>query len=157
MKYTVKPAELNDKIIIRSLLHPYLSEIAEFDKISPARLNESGEYDYPYLDNYWIEKDRYPYLFYWNEEVAGFALVRREGDYCEMAEFYVLPEFRRRGLGIICATDAIRRHAGEWNIEFSKQNQVGRQFWKKLVCKLATGDIKEGQVGVGRDYFQFSV
>jgi len=157
MEYTIEPAKINEKEIFRKLLQPYLTELSQFDDISPDPKNEKGEYVYPYLDSYWVEDNRYPYIFYCDGKLAGFALIRIEGDYYEMAEFYVLPEFRRLGLGMACATEILEKHTGNWRIGFNKQNQASRQLWKKLVRKLTIGDIEEGESDNSHDYIIFSV
>jgi predicted acetyltransferase len=157
MEYAVEPAKISDREIIKRLLQPYLTELSQFDDISPDHKNEKGEYIYPYLNDYWREDNRFPYLFYCNGKLAGFALVRRVDYYYEMAEFYVLPEFRGHSLGMACATDIFRRHAGIWRIGFNKQNFASRQLWGKLAQKLANGDIEEGEADTSHDYIRFSV
>ena len=157
MAYLIKPAKINDKEIIRKMLQPYLTELSRFDDISPDPKNEKGEYVYPYLDNYWEEADRHPYLFNCSEKIAGFALVSKEGDHYEMAEFYVLPEFRHRGVGTACAADIFRKHAGHWRIGFNRQNQASRQLWKKMTRNLAKGNIEEGETDTSHDYLRFLV
>ena len=157
MEYTIEPAKISAKGIIRKLLQPYLTELSQFNDISPDPKNEKGEYVYPYLDSYWVEDNRYPYLLYCYGELAGFALVRKEVNYYEIAEFYVLSEFRRKGLGMACATNIFRKHPGNWGIGFNKHNQASRKLWKKLVKKLAKGNIEEGEVDTSHDYLRFSV
>ena len=71
----------------------------------------------PYLDAYWRENVRYPYLLYSENEVAGFALVRQNGEHWEMAEFCILPKFSRRGLATACAVDIFRKHLGKREIQ----------------------------------------
>jgi len=157
MGCSIKLADIYEKEIITKLLQLYLTELYRFDDISPDPKNEKGEYVYPYLDSYWLEDDRYPYLFYCGGKLAGFALVRKETDYYELSEFYVLPAFRRRGLGMACVTDIFRKHHGSWRIGFNKQNQASRQLWQKLARNLANGNIKEGESDNSHDYIIFSV
>ena len=157
MEYIIKCAEIGDKIIISKLLQPYLSELAQFEDIRPDQPNASGEYEYQYLESYWTEKDRYPYLFYLKEKLAGLAFVRKEENYYSMAEFYILPEFRRLGLGMAFAIEIFKKHTGVWKIGFNKQNIPSRQLWKKLAQNLAHSDVEEGETDISHDYISFSV
>lgn len=156
MKFSIKPADISEKETIFKLLQPYLTELSRFPDENPDYKDENGIYLYPYLDNYWEEAFRFPYIFYADDELAGLALVRKDRDKWQVAEFYVLPEFRRRGLAMKCAEDIFRIQTGGWAIAFNKHNNPSRQLWKKLADKLAEGDIKEGEADGSHDYIRFS-
>jgi predicted acetyltransferase len=157
MDYTITPATISEKEIIRDLLQPYLDELSRFPDENPDYKDENGIYLYPYLDNYWQEDSRFPYLFYLENKLAGFALVRKDGNHWEMAEYYVKPEFCRCGLGEVCATDIFKRHPGAWRIGFNKQNLASRKLWRKLAGLLSDGDIVEGESDISHDYLKFIV
>jgi len=156
VEYRIKRALIGDKVIIRNLLQLYLYDMTEFeDRDRP--LNKSGEYDYKYLDHYWLEKGRYPYLFFSEKEIAGFALVRKVENHYSMAEFFVLRKFRRRGLGLRWATEILKKHGGEWKIHFLKTNEIAEKFWGKVALNLASGNIEKGELSNIADYLRFSV
>ena len=77
---------MNVKVVLASSVHQswirdkiqyYLDELSKFVSIDK---NFEGQYDYPYLDHYWREPDRHPFIIYLNHEAAGFLLVREELD-----------------------------------------------------------------------------
>src|SRR3990170_3553365 len=108
MKCEIKLAKISEKETIKNLLQPYLTELSVFPDEDPDYKDRNGTYLYPYLDAYWKEKERFPYLMYCEEQIAGFALVRvrvEDDGLWEIAEFYVLLEFRRRGLAMTCITE----------------------------------------------------
>ena len=80
---------------IRAKIQPYLAELSKFVSIEK---NFEGQYDYPYLDHYWREPDRHPFIIYLNNEAVGFLLVREDMDptdgtsLTEISELYILPE-----------------------------------------------------------------
>ncbi len=152
---SVKLTRIDEKKVISALLQPYLEELSHYPGEVIDYRDESGKYYYPYLDDYWTENQRYPYLLYGNNRVAGFALVRRGRGQWEMAEFYVLPEFRRCGLGIGCAIDIFREHPGKWEIHFNKHNRSSRILWQKLANSLS-GDISTGELNASHEYIRFS-
>ena len=157
MKYEIKIAQITDKETIKNLLQPYLTELSVFPDEDPDYKDKNGTYLYPYLNAYWIENERFPYLLYSDGRLAGFALIQQDVDHWEIAEYYVVPEFRRHGLGETCATDIFKRHPGMWKIWFNKHNQPSRALWHKLSRILAHGDIEEGELDINHDYIRFVV
>ena len=156
MNRTVKPATIEEQHVVSSLLQPYLDELSSFPDEYPDYKDENGIYDYPHLDAYWQEDERYPYLLYSNSTIAGFALVRRNDEHWEMAEFYVLPDFRRCGLGTACAREIFEKHTGEWEIGFNKHNEASRSLWQRLAEHLSKSSILSGELDTSHDYVHFS-
>ena len=157
MIFSVKPAVIQEKPLIFDLLQLYMDELSRFPDENPDYKDENGIYHYPYLDHYWKESERFPYLLLDEGEIAGFALVRLDGDHWEMAEFYVLPQFRRRGLAMTCVRDIFKRHPGGWKIMHNRHNQAGRALWWKLAERFAQGEILAGEEDASHDYLGFLV
>jgi len=115
------PAGAGDREQLRELLADYLFE---FD----------GRTDpYPYLDAYWEEEDRLPFLIEADGEVAGLCLVRRKNGGWSIAEFSVVPERRRGGVGR-AAVDALAERAradGAAHLEAKvhPDNREALPFW----------------------------
>ena len=156
VEYNIKQAQIGDKVIIRNLLQLYLYDMTEFEE-RDRPLNKSGEYNYKYLDHYWAEKDRYPYIFFNGKEIAGFAFVRKVKSHYSVAEFFVLRQFRRHGLGLRWATEIIQKHPGEWKIDFLNKNEIAAKFWGEVAAKVAGDNIKEGRLNKIASYLRFSV
>jgi predicted acetyltransferase len=156
--FSVKPAAFKDKSILQALLQPYLEELSHFPDEHPDSKDSSGIYLYPYLDAYWQEEGiRFPYLLYSGDDLAGFALVRKEADHWEMAEIYVKPSFRRTGLGRTCAAALFKKHDGEWRIEFNRHNLPSRNLWKSLAERFGEGTVKEDKADGSHDFIEFFV
>jgi ribosomal protein S18 acetylase RimI-like enzyme len=117
----VRPAEPSDRELLRQLLFDYL---LEFD----------GRTDsYPYFDAYWIEPERLPFLIEDGSDVVGLCLVRVRDDGWSIAEFYVIPDRRRRGVGraAVEAVALLARNAGAAQLEAKvhPDNQEALPFW----------------------------
>ena len=84
---SLREAQLDDRAQLEQLLADYLFE---FD-------GRTGPY--PYLDAYWEESDRLPFLIEAEGEVVGLCLIRRRDDSWSIAEFWVIPSQRRGGVG----------------------------------------------------------
>lgn len=96
MKNTfIRQATLKEKGLLNKLIFQYLKELYP----------KASTHDYPYLDLYWKEKPRIPYLIYANGDLAGFVLINKYFVHTEIisdksaAEFYILPSFRFQGMG----------------------------------------------------------
>ena len=98
MVVTLREAKLGDRELVRRLLAEYLFE---FDaRVEP----------YPYLDAYWTESERQPFLVEADGNVVGLCLVRIRDNGWNIAEFSVVPEQRRAGVGR-AAVDALAERA----------------------------------------------
>jgi predicted acetyltransferase len=118
---TVRPAKESDRELLRRLVAEYLFE---FD-------GSTGPY--PYFDAYWDEPERLPFLIEANGTVVGFCLVRVRDDCWSIAEFSVLAEQRRAGVGR-AAVDAIAelaRAAESTHLEAKvhPSNRAALPFW----------------------------
>lgn len=88
-----------DREVIAALLDDYLLELADHREV-PVGATEA--INYPYLDVYFCESGRHPFLIRHAGQVVGFALIRAPestGRVWEVAEFYVAPGRRSRRRG----------------------------------------------------------
>ncbi|WP_339321180.1 GNAT family N-acetyltransferase [Paenibacillus sp. FSL W8-0194] len=143
---TVHEAAYADKSTLRNLLELYKYDFSEFDPEDD--LNENGLYEYMYLDHYWTEEGRYPYLFRVGGKLAGFALVRRTGmqegvPVYEMAEFFILRKYRRSGAGQQAAFELFDRLPGKWKVAVMETNVPAQRFWRKVIERYTGGQYDE--------------
>jgi len=117
----LRAAEADDRELLRQLLQDYL---LEFD---------GSTEPYPYFDAYWIEPERLPFVIEDGGEAVGLCFVRVLMDCWSIAEFYVVPDRRRGGLGR-AAVDSIAdqaRRAGVASLEAKvhPDNRQALPFW----------------------------
>jgi predicted acetyltransferase len=94
---------------------------------------------YPYFDLYWTDPaTRYPFWLKDGMANAGFALVDRDGGRTEMAEFYVAPEYRGRGIGLRAARRLIAQYPGAWRITQREANAGAIAFWHRVLDGFVT-------------------
>jgi predicted acetyltransferase len=125
MLVEVIEAGLSDKPVLRNLLELYQHDFSAFDDID---VDAHGLYNYRYLDHYWTETDRHPLLFRVDGRWAGFALVRAGAPH-DMAEFFVMRKYRRRGVGTVFAREVFARFPGEWQVRQMASNPAATAFW----------------------------
>ncbi len=68
---------------------------------------------YPYLDAYWEEPERLPFLIETDGEIVGLCLIRRRGEGWSIAEFSVIPSRRRSGVGAAAVEELAVRARSE--------------------------------------------
>lgn len=129
MEFNLVAATEDDKPVLRRLIELYRYDFSEFDQ---ADVDPHGEYGYRYLDNYWTEASRAPFLFRVNGCWAGFALVRAESPF-DMSEFFVMRKYRRQGVGRVAAAELFRHFAGPWRVRQQKTNPTATEFWRTAI------------------------
>lgn len=159
MTFVVKKADISDKPAFEQLMQFYLYDFAEFEA---QEMDSYGRYAYPYLDFYWQEPDRHPFIFLADGHLVGFALVRQDLDpndntfFWEMAEFFIVRRYRRMNYGAKAAEILWRQFPGNWELRVLNSNRVGYQFWKPLISSFTkqTNSETEEEKGIA---FCFSV
>jgi predicted acetyltransferase len=102
------PAPLELKPALRRLLTDYLVEFAAMEGVPP-ELGPDGHAPYRYFEDYWTDPSRVPFAIWLGSELAGFCLLRDTGERWQVAEFFVAPIHRRRGVAA-AAVDAAKRY-----------------------------------------------
>ncbi len=142
----VSPATVDERPILRHLMELYLYDFSEFDG---ADIGPMGLYDYPYLDHYWVEDGRTPFLVRLEGELAGFVLVWRYNyltghkDAWVMAEFFIMRKYRQRGVGEQVARWIFDHHPGAWQVSQIPENKVATTFWRKVIARYTHDNFEE--------------
>lgn len=146
----LRPVELSEKPILRNLMELYLYDFSEFQ---PRDVGPHGVFGYRYLDHYWTDTDRFPFLIRSAGQLAGFALVRRaESGVMSISEFFVLRRYRRTGVGRSALEALFARFTGEWEIDVVAENVDGLVFWTRVLARYQpkSESIKEEDQSVTR-------
>ncbi|GAB4401875.1 MAG: GNAT family N-acetyltransferase [Anaerolineales bacterium] len=145
MQIHVLPAPHHQKTLLRNLSELYLHDFSEFDG---ADVNEHGLYEYPYIDHYWTEPERHPFIIWADDKPAGFALVRdipqSDGTVLHsMAEFFILRKYRRSGVGTHAAQQLFARLPGAWQVAQIKENVPAQSFWRNVIGNFTHDNYRE--------------
>ncbi|MCM3274242.1 GNAT family N-acetyltransferase [Paenibacillus elgii] len=143
MEVVVSKAAAEQKSVLRNLLELYKYDFTEFD---PEDVNEHGLFEYPYLDHYWTEEGRHPFLVYVDGKLAGFALIRELGSderVYSIAEFFVMKKYRRHGVGRKLAFDLFNRFPGQWEVAQMEENVPAQTFWRRIIDEYTKGSYQE--------------
>lgn len=115
----------------------------EFSRIDGRAIGHDGLYRYRYLEAYWSEPGRVPYLISLDGELAGLVLVSRVGDVLQVSEFLVLPKFRRTGVGSRAAEQIFAMHRGPWRVRQVPGNDQATSFWRRAIPVAFTESVDE--------------
>jgi predicted acetyltransferase len=133
--------------VVRNLMQLYLYEMSEFDG---RPIDEQGLFPYSYLADYWREEGRTPLLARAGRSPAGFALVREHSvldpeasGVRSVAEFFVLRQFRRLGIGRELAMEVFRRFPGRWEVSVAQANEAAKAFWRRVIGDYTAGRFVE--------------
>jgi predicted acetyltransferase len=140
MDIQVTSASIDEKSILRNLFELYIYDYSEYMGWD---LDQHGLFGYRYLDHYWTEPNRYPFLVRADDNLAGFALVTVVDDRTHMSEFFILRKYRRQGVGEAVARNLFARFPGPWHVDELAQNEAAQRFWRTVIDRATGGDYLE--------------
>jgi len=141
----VAAATADQEPILANLIELYAHD---FSEIADLRLDSSGRFGYAALPLYWQESNRYPFLVKVDGALGGFVLVKRGSEVSadesvwDVAEFFILRGYRRRGIGIRAAHEVWRKFPGPWEVRVSQRNQAARAFWSGAVAAFVGATVE---------------
>ena len=157
----LKPATLADYPCMQNLADYYAYDIAEYLGWPQAK---DGTHRIGIdFKKYWETQDCFPYLIQYLSEWAGFVIVDKnvhnlENDF-NMAQFFILRQFKAKGLGRHLAYHCFDHFKGKWEVYALCGNEGAYRFWRRIIQDYTQGKFKESTRQVGkvlRNYFEFT-
>jgi len=142
----VEPAQPEEQARIGALFELYVYDLSDAFGID---VGEDGRFVVPALDAYFRDPRCHAFLIRVDEKLAGFALVQRRsrlsGDeaVCDVAEFFVMRKYRRRGVGERVAGVLFDRFRGTWEVRQRKENQAATVFWRRAIGRYTGEEFEE--------------
>ena len=141
---SLAPATATDAGLLSNLLELYIHDLsAAFPGVE---LGADGRFGYPPLSLYWSEPERrFAFLIKCNTRVVGFALATRgspvteDPDTFDVAEFFVIRQYRRCGVGRRAAHLLWARLPGRWTVRVSQGNCSALDFWGQTIDGATNG------------------
>jgi predicted acetyltransferase len=146
------PATPEQEPILANLLELYAHDFSEFVDVE---IGEDGRFGYKRLPLYWSEAGRHPSLVRVDGKLAGLVLVKRgseisgDADVWDMAEFFVLRGYRRRGIGTELARRVWREFPGRWEVRVMQSHVPAQSFWAHAVAAFTGESIRPMGVEMG--------
>lgn len=150
----IVPVRCDEKEILRNLLEKYNFEFSRWDKRD---VNDLGLYGYAYLDHYWTEKERYAFFIKVNDKLAGFAMINAYAETVDpinhgIAEFCILPKYRRMGVGRAALFQIFDRIRGKWHLKMHPHNTAAKSFWCNVISEYTNGNYRLCEAVPGTEF-----
>jgi predicted acetyltransferase len=146
------PAGEDQRAVLANMLELYIHDFSEF---VPVELGDDGRFGYKKLDLYWTDTRCQAFLVRFENKLAGLALIKRGSEISgseevwDMAEFFILRGYRRRGLGAEVATKVWRSYPGRWEVRVMAKNAAAVQFWNTAVARFTGQEARSVRLEIG--------
>ena len=140
--YKVKKEESD---ILYRLLQYSLFEESETDL---NEMNDEALFEYKYFDLYFTDNDRNAYFIKEHDtnKILGFVMINKymqkykEGH--SIAEYLVIPKYRRNKIGKQIAFEVFDKFPGNWEVEPSYNSEKANSYWKKTISEYTNNNYK---------------
>ena len=145
MKFDLIKVEEKNKEVIYNLMQLYKYELSFYEDDSTTfTMLDSGLYVLKYIEKYWQEENRHPYILKADNELAGFVLQRfNEENMNEIAEFFVLNKYRKLGAGKFMANKMFELYKGKWEVRTLLKNERAQKFWRNTIKEFTNNNFEE--------------
>lgn len=142
-------ASESDATLLANLLELYTHDLS--DVFSGLEVGPDGRFGYRRLPQYWSEPDRrLAFIIRSDGRTAGFAFVTVEPSTepgmlpsYDIAEFFVLRQYRRSRVGRDAAFALWNLLPGRWTVRVAVGNAGAGAFWRKVVHKFTSESAAE--------------
>ena len=145
MDVVLTRVKLEEKDILFRLLQFSLFE----ESISDLNeMNEEAIFEYQWFDKYFADDDREAYFIKEEEtgKLLGFAMINTYVQRCKeghsIAEFMVIPKYRRNKVGQKAAALCFKKHKGSWEVSPSYGSESAYLFWKNVIDTYTNNNNK---------------
>ena len=146
MQYQLEKVTLAKKDVLYNLLQFALYDSSQYIE---NEINENGKINYTWFDNYFTDSDRDAYFIKSEDKYIGFVMINEHlkfnGSGKSIAEFLILPQYRRNHIGKKVAMEIFTMYPGNWEIEPIKNSVQAYNFWKRTIDEYTESkyEIKE--------------
>ena len=124
----------DEEAMLLNLWQLYMADLAEFRE--PA-ITFNGRYRDERMRTYFAYDEHWAYQILHHGDLAGFALIRKsEPETYLIGEFFILSDFRKRGVGTAAVTELLLKFHGNWQIPFQTENSKAAKFWRQTISFL---------------------
>ncbi len=140
----VSPVTPEHRRTLVALMQLYLHDLSSVEAWDVDEWGSFGDDD---LDGCWDDPARHPFAISVDGVVAGFAIIDEwaddtsSGRVWDVAEYFVLRRWRRRGVGLSAARLLAERFPGRWQVRPFPGYPPAMEFWSVAASALASGAV----------------
>ncbi len=145
MEYYLDRVNLENKDTLYRLLQYSLFEESLNDG---NEMNENAIFEYEYFDSYFCDNDRDAFFIKDKAtgNLLGFVMINTYTQKYEyghsIAEFMVIPKYRRNKIGERAAFNCFNMYEGNWEVAPSFGSESAFNFWNKVINKYTNNNCK---------------
>ena len=132
------PATLKEYPVIQNMGRFYVYDMSEYlGKEAGWEIPEDGLYECIDFKKYWEDKDSFPFLVNYQNEIVGFVIIDKKGSDAgidfNMAQFFILRKFKHQGIGKYIAQECFQKFPGMWEVMVMPGNEGAYRFWRATI------------------------
>lgn len=132
------PAALDTYPLIQNMGRFYVYDMSEYLGFQHGwAIPKDGLYECIDFKKYWQVDDAFPFLIYYANELAGFAIIDKKGSEPKidfnMAQFFILRKFKGKGIGRYVAKQCFNKFQGIWEVMVIPSNEGAYHFWRSVI------------------------
>ena len=145
IQFYLEKVDVKDKEILYRLLQYSLFEESENDL---NEMNNNAIFEYNWFNNYFTDDDRFAYFVKENNthKLLGFVMInsymQKSSNGHTIAEFMIIPKYRRNRIGKRVAFQVFDMFKGYWEVHPSYQSQKAYLFWKNIITEYTNNNYK---------------
>ena len=144
MNIKLEKVTSEEKAILYNLLQFAIYDASQYVDID---LNESGIFDYDWFENYFIDNDRDAYFIKMGDKLIGFVMVNENLKIYSygksIAEFWIIPSYRRKKIGKQVAITIFDMYLGNWEVEPIENSIQAYKFWQNTIKEYTNNNYEE--------------
>ena len=156
MNYEIINVEEKDKDKLYKLLQYSLYDGSQYIDND---INNDCIFEYKWFENYFTDSDRDAYFIKDGDSFLGMVMVNENLKFNNtgkcIAEFLVLPKYRRNHIGKRVAYDIFKKFKGDWEVQPMENNPIAYSFWKNIINEYTNGNYIVKNDGI-EDVFIFN-
>ena len=134
MNYKLEKVIYDKKDILYNLLQFALYDGSRYIE---NELDENSKFKYKWFDNYFTDNNRSAYFIKNNNLYIGFVMINENLKFnnCgkSIAEFLIMPQYRRCHIGKKVAIEIFEKNKGYWEVQPIKNSEQAYLFWKNVI------------------------
>ena len=156
MNYEIVNVKPNEKEKLYRLL-----QYALYDGSNYIDNNLNGEcvFEYKWFNNYLTDKNRNAYFIKNGNTYIGMVMVNENLKFNKsgkcIAEFLIMPRFRRSHIGKRVAYEIFEKFRGDWEVQPMENNPIAYSFWKNIISEYTNDNYITKNDGI-EDVFIFN-
>lgn len=145
MNIRLKTVKSSEKEVFFRLLQYSLFEESLYDQNT---MTKDALFDYPWFDLYFMEEEQNAYFITDQEtdRLLGFVMIntymQKSRDGHSIAEFMILPAFRRNHIGKEAALQCFEMYPGRWEVSPSFGSRQAYLFWDNVISSFTCGNYR---------------